>query len=399
MKICFLQYDLSGGGAERKICTLANYFASKGHTVHIGMFKKNICVYNLDKKINLTYICRDTYYYKNFYEKFVCSAEVYAVKFSVNLLNLLQLKNLSNKIQNKFNIVFNKELPLKQYLYQHKDYIFITMMPDTFAEIMTVAEKYSITEYIKKYIVMECNNPLTDTNKLLDLGRKKYYPFAKAIVTMSLGIKNRFDHNIKNKIFIIPNPLRDDITEPYFNKRNKTIVTYCRLNKQKNLPLLINAFAKLSKEYGNYRLEIYGKGFLKDALLQQIKDLDISDRAFIFDFDPHIHEKVKKSAMFVMSSDYEGQPNGLMEAMAIGLPCISADCDFGPRDMIRDHENGLLVPCNDADALYNAMKEFIDNPALAEKCGREAIKVREEYSVRKIGDKWLKLTEKICKGN
>lgn len=394
--ICFIQYDLQGGGAERKACTLANYFVSKGYNVEVGLYGKNFIAYDLDPKIKVTLINRDSFIYSNNAEKFLYKSKVFIQNnFVIKPLSFVS-KKISGKLKNHFDKENNYTNPIRNFVNKRKNTVFVTMMVAMYTTIMEVMKNDEDRVSLgKHYLVMDCNNPKFNAKGRVNDLRNKYYPMAYRDVLQTQGAKDWFIDEIKNNSVIIPNPIKNDLPEPYFGKRNRTIVTYCRLNEQKNLSFFINAFAKLSEEYGDYRLEIYGKGALKDDLLQQINELGISDKAFIFDFDPHIHEKIKDSAMYVLSSDYEGQPNGLMEAMAIGLPCISTDCDFGPGDMINDHENGLLVPCGDVDALYNAMKEYIDNPALAEKCGREAVKVREEYSIEKIGDKWLELINEV----
>ena len=94
--------------------------------------------------------------------------------------------------------------------------------------------------------------------------------------------------------------------------------------------------------------------------------------------------------MFVSSSDYEGLSNSMIEAMAIGLPCICTDClGGGTREVMIDEENGLIVPMNDVDAMYCAMKRFADDPDFAERCGENASKIRDKLSVEKIAQQWI----------
>ena len=105
---------------------------------------------------------------------------------------------------------------------------------------------------------------------------------------------------------------------------------------------------------------------------------EMEEFAHIYDFDLNVHEKIKDAAMFVSSSDREGISNSMLEAMAIGLPCVCTDCaGGGARMMIEDHVNGLLVPMKDVNALYLAMKEVIENPELAETMSRNAVKIKD----------------------
>ena len=173
------------------------------------------------------------------------------------------------------------------------------------------------------------------------------------------------------------------------------------MTPQKNIELLINAFEKLHIEYPGYRLEIYGNAQdneereYKNKIIRLICERQLDCCVTVYPPAANVHERVLKSAMFVSSSDYEGLSNSMLEAMAIGLPCICTDClGGGAREVITDRENGLIVPMNDAEAMCRAMKEYIEDPALAEKCSLNAAAIREELSVEKITRQWLDIIEK-----
>ena len=96
--------------------------------------------------------------------------------------------------------------------------------------------------------------------------------------------------------------------------------------------------------------------------------------------------------MFVMTSDYEGMPNSLIEAMGIGLPVISTDCKGGgAKALIKNHINGIITPPNNSEAVADAIKFYIDNPKKAEEYAKEALKIRDDLSVDKISEKWMNL--------
>jgi len=98
--------------------------------------------------------------------------------------------------------------------------------------------------------------------------------------------------------------------------------------------------------------------------------------------------------MFVSSSDCEGLSNSMIEAMAIGMPCVCTDClGGGAREVIQHEVNGLLVPMKDVDALYQGIKRLIDEPDLAKRCSENAARIRNEMSVTKIADRWLEVIE------
>ncbi|NLZ94893.1 MAG: glycosyltransferase family 4 protein, partial [Bacteroidales bacterium] len=109
--------------------------------------------------------------------------------------------------------------------------------------------------------------------------------------------------------------------------------------------------------------------------------------------------RMSSSEVFVLPSNFEGMPNALMEAMAVGLPCISTACPCGgPEEIIKDHVNGILVPVGDKKALENALLEVIENKELALTIGNNALNIRESHSVDIISDRWLTFIKSIVKG-
>ena len=191
---------------------------------------------------------------------------------------------------------------------------------------------------------------------------------------------------------VIPNPLNPALPEPYHGKRNKTIVSFCRMTPQKNLKLLVDTFSCVHEKYPDYRLEIYGEGESKEEIISYVSEKGLQPFVEIKPFDKTLHRKILDSCMFVSSSDYEGMSNSMLEALAIGLPAVCTDCPAGgARAIIQDHENGLLVPVRDVLALANAMNEVIEDPQLAQKLSENGAKIRDELNVEAIGRRWLEL--------
>ena len=198
---------------------------------------------------------------------------------------------------------------------------------------------------------------------------------------------------------VIHNPLAKDMISPYYGERSNTIVNFCAFKAHKNLLLLVDAFEILHKDHSDYKLYIYGdtpdvkKGSGRDYredVLAYIKQKHLEDDVFICQATNEIHKIIRDAAMFVSSSDYEGLSNSMIEAMALGLPCVCTDCDGGgAREMIVSGENGLLVKKGDPYALAKGMSLFVDDPGFARICGRNAVQIREKLCEDVILKKWI----------
>jgi glycosyltransferase involved in cell wall biosynthesis len=181
-------------------------------------------------------------------------------------------------------------------------------------------------------------------------------------------------------------------------EREKVIIGAGRLNSQKNFPLLISSFAQIAKDFPGYKLRIYGKGALLESLQSLAKEKGVGDRVEFPGYVPNMPEVLEKASMFVLSSDFEGMPNALMEAMASGLPCISTDCGGGgARFLIEDGENGLLVPQKDEVAMAEAMRKILSDDAFANKIAENARKLQENLAPEKIYGEWEKFILKKTK--
>ena len=154
----------------------------------------------------------------------------------------------------------------------------------------------------------------------------------------------------------------------------------------------MNSIENFIKEYPDYSFEIYGDGQERDSIVEYVHSLRLDDCVSVYPFVDNIHEKVLKASMFVLSSDYEGLSNSMLEAMAIGLPSVVTDCPCGGAAMvIRDGVNGMLVPVGDANAMYMKMRELINHPQTAASISREAVAIRETLNARKITEEWIQV--------
>ena len=227
---------------------------------------------------------------------------------------------------------------------------------------------------------------------------EKYYSEITNAVFQTENAKNAYPRNVVEKGVIIPNPIKGNLPETYLGERNKNITTFCRISLQKNLPMMVEAFYRLHKDHPEYRLRIIGDTFneegerVKKALVKQIQVKGIEEAVEFLPFSKNVHENILKDAMYVNSSDYEGMSNAMLEAMAIGMPVVCTDCPIGgAKAIIENNVNGFLVDVNDAEGMYIAMKEIIENSEKAKHLSINAAKLKEELSLENIAKRWMEL--------
>lgn len=171
-----------------------------------------------------------------------------------------------------------------------------------------------------------------------------------------------FDEKTRKKCITVSNPLAKEFLEADCEYREdvKKLVAAGRLNSQKNYPMMIKAFASAAKETDTV-LEIYGTGSdgYAEKLNALISECGCEDKIKLMGKTADMRSVLLSADGFIMTSNFEGMPNALAEAMSVGLPVISTDCKTGPKDMIRNGENGFLVPAGDQDAVTEAIKKVI----------------------------------------
>lgn len=160
--------------------------------------------------------------------------------------------------------------------------------------------------------------------------------------------------------------------------------------------MLLDAFSIISKRYPDYQLVIYGEGPQKEILVNKAEKLKIADQVYFPGYVKNLREKILESHIFVLTSNYEGMPNVLMEAMSLGKPVISTDCAIGgPKFLIENGQNGLLVPTNHSNKLVEALEKIIDDAEFAKKLGENAFNINDRLAPDKIYSIWEKYIEEI----
>ena len=189
-------------------------------------------------------------------------------------------------------------------------------------------------------------------------------------------------------IEVIPNAAP---SVPYisYNATCRRVIAVGRLDYQKGFDRLVEAWAQLPEELRKeWRLDIFGQGEWKEMLEERIKSFGIEDSARINLPTKDIFKEYASSAFIVMSSHFEGLPMVLIEAMSCGLPGVCFDFKCGPKDLIKDGENGLLVPEDDIPALAKAMERMMQEGELRKQMSDKSLDIRSKYSEEKIMEQW-----------
>jgi len=184
--------------------------------------------------------------------------------------------------------------------------------------------------------------------------------------------------------------------EAAMSASRKMLLGVGRLDRQKGFDYLVEAFGRLALEKPDWDLVILGEGPMRASLEAQSQALGLDGRIHLPGRAGNVGEWYRRADLYAMSSRFEGFPNTLGEAMAHGCAVVSYDCDTGPRDLIRDRENGLLVrPVGDVDALAKALGALMSDESQRERIAKRAVEVRQRYSMERVLDVWKRLFEEI----
>jgi len=199
------------------------------------------------------------------------------------------------------------------------------------------------------------------------------YPMADAVVSVSAGVQNDLMHHVclkPDRAHVIYNPVVDDdfglrasvpLNHPWFLPGEPPVVLAVgRLTEAKNYPLLIRAFARL-RARRECRLLILGEGSLRVSLEALVAQLDIGSHVLMPGFVDNPFPYMRRAAVFVLSSSWEGLPGALIQAMACGCRVVSTDCPSGPGEILEHGRWGRLIPVGDEDALVDAIAECMDD--------------------------------------
>jgi len=219
------------------------------------------------------------------------------------------------------------------------------------------------------------------------------YRLASGNVFQTEYARDFFSRAIVNKSTVIMNPLNAKyLTSEQADQRTKDIVTVGRLSRVKNQKMMIEAINQIKERYPEYTLKIYGTDIgegTEESLNVLIEQYELQDKVKLMGNSDTLEKDIVNAAMFLLTSDYEGMPNALMEAMAMGIPCIATDCPCGGSKYLLTRDNaGILVGMNDYAGLAEQMVYIIEHETDALEMGKRAQYVKEEMHPDKIYQQW-----------
>lgn len=386
---------LKGGGAERVASILVNEFYKNGYDCSFVLTSCNRDeVIQRDLNENIPVIILRELFKKSITDLF------YAFLRVISSLLCKPFEALKRRVPVGFSTLsfvsnYHKEIKeMKRFLKENENATVVVFLQPCIPIVLFAARKLN-----NKIIISERCDP----NRLMEHRYgykfiKKYYDRADKAVFQTNDAQRVYPENIASKGTVIFNPIKENLPEAYTGERNKNITTFCRISYQKNLPLLVEAFAELHKTFSDYRLRIIGntqngddEKALKEAK-ELIAKLGIGDFINFEPFSLDVHNEIIKDAVYVNSSDYEGMSNAMLEAMAIGMPVVCTDCPIGGASAIIDNGvNGMLVPVGDKDSLAEAIVKVIDDKELSRKLSQNAGEIRTELSLENVAKKWMEL--------
>lgn len=346
-KVCFIMPNMVGGGAERVVSVLVGQFADMGIDTTLYLVKQNLVEYPINPQVKL------------------------------DVSRCGRKKNPIAQI-----------MDIRSIMKENPDAVFVSFLP--YQNVYLAAASV----FLKNRIVVSLRNApqrLEDGNKMLQFATRIAFRMADGIVFQTKDALDFYSKAIQKKGRVILNPLQSNFPDYNVQNTEKKIITFCRLQPQKNLRMAIRAFKAFHDENPEYTYHIFGKGEEKANLLKLIEELDLQKCVFIEAFKKNILEEAKNYRAFMLTSDYEGLSNSMIEAIAMGIPSICTDCPIGgARMIIEDGKNGFLVPVGDEKTLVQKMKKITEMDtcvAVSEK----AKKLKEQLDACVIAEQWCEV--------
>lgn len=349
MKIIFFHSSMQAGGIERTISLLSELFVSKGD---------NVTIVTLDN-------C-DSFY--------PLLSEVNHVKLGL----MTDSKTKKEAIWNNFKRIKNLRKVLKN---EHPDVI---ISFGTSTELVCFLARMGLEG---KLVGAEQANPFLSANNIWNKNKRLIARLCDGYIFQTKGAAGYYPASVQRKGVIFQNGLKSDtfkLLDRNWNER-ENICAVGRMDAEKCFDDLLKAFSIVHKKHPDVRLNFYGDGPLRNSLQRLSVQLGLHDSVKFHGRCEGILKEYAAHRIFAMSSEQEGFPNVLMEALASGCACVSTDCDFGPSELIKDGVNGFLVPVHDPNAMADRICRLLEDDALCRKMSNSAISIRDTHDIDSIG--------------
>ena len=352
--ILFYLSGLAQGGTERVVVNLAEYFIEQGYIVTIATTHKTEKEYLISNKIHrvLTSPGHD----------FISNSRVR--NFFVRLKTLRKVL----KDQNPDVVV--------SFIGKNN---MMAILASTFLAIPV-------------YVAVRGEPTEEYAGKMMRLVSKTLFYFSKGIILQTKQSMDYFPKPLRKKCVIMKNPLKAEFLEE--NNREhveNTIVTVGRCDANKNQKLLIDGFSIIAHKYPDTQTIIYGDGELREELIQYVRKLGLENQIKLPGLINNTRETIRNASIFVLTSNTEGMPNALIEAMVLGLPVISTDCPCGgPATLIEQNRNGILIGVNNKEQLAENLDKLLSKKDLRNSLGKEAAKMKELLHPDLVNKEWEK---------
>ena len=351
-KVVFYTGNLSKGGAQRVIINLAESLVEKGYPVTIVTIVKGADEYELPQGINRVY------------------SDITGEEISGN-----RIKNFIARFQKLRGIWKQENAGVIVSFIGKNNFMAIATAWGLQIPVITSVRGEPREEYY---------------NGMLRFLSKTLMGLSTGLILQTPDAKAYFPKWIQQKAVILDNPLNPDFIDEYYaGERRNEIVSVGRLDSNKNQKLIIDAFFKIAERFPKVSLILYGNGEDREKLMQYAAETKYADRILFPGQIKNVKEKIRESKIFVLSSNTEGMPNSLLEAMALGIPSISTDCPCGgPRMLMEGKENGILVPVGEVEPMAAAMELLLSDEEVWQKYSQNAYKLTEELHPDKVNRKW-----------
>ncbi len=243
-------------------------------------------------------------------------------------------------------------------------------------------------------LVSEHRGPRGELSRTWELLREITYRRAAFVVMLTQSALDHLSPALRRRGAIVPNPLpaaflaRPPLATEDAATTDPIILGLGRLGPEKGFDVLMEAFARIAPQHPAVKVVIWGEGDSRPDLERRRQELGLVDRVELPGNTAEPERELASASIFVLSSRKEGLPMALIEAMAMGRPSIAFDCEHGPRDIITDGVDGILLPPGDMEGLAAAMDRLLSDDALRTELGRRAVAVRERYTIEAVTARW-----------